>query len=151
MNVAVLSLLQRRGLVWIGLACLALVAAGCGESQKQSAPREDSHIKVLARMYGRFTGRHRGQAPANEKEFRDYLEGINSDVVKRIGGVDQLLISERDHKPYVVLYGKEAQKSNGVVAYEQEGVGGKRFVADSLGVVEELDEEQFKARVPGAK
>ena len=137
-------------MVWIGLACIGLVAAGCGESQKQSAEREQSHIKVLAIMYGKYTGRHQGQPPANEKAFREYVEAAGSDLVKKVGGVDQMFISERDQKPYVIFYGKEVQKNNGVVAYEQEGSGGKRFVADEL-VVEELDEDQFRARVPAAK
>ncbi len=137
--------------MWIGLACLGLVAVGCRGSQTQSSDVEQSHIKVLAISYGLFTGRHRGQPPANEKAFREYVESRNSDRVKNIGGIDQMFISERDQKPYVVFYGKDVQKNNGVVAYEQEGSGGKRFVADDLGVIEELDEEQFRARVPGAK
>jgi hypothetical protein len=143
------SSLQRQGFVWIGFACLSLLAAGCG-GVSPSEEFEQSHIKVLAIMYGKFTGRHRGQPPANEKAFREYVEAQDSSLVKKVSGVDQMFISERDQKPYVVFYGKDVQKANGVVAYEQEGVGGKRFVADEL-VVEELDEEQFRKRVPGAK
>ena len=144
------SSLQRQGFVWIGFACLSLLAAGCG-GVSPSEEFEQSHIKVLAIMYGKFTGRHRGQPPANEKAFREYVEAQDSSLVKKVSGVDQMFISERDQKPYVVFYGKDVQKANGVVAYEQEGVGGKRFVADSLGVVDEFDEEQFRKRVPGAK
>jgi hypothetical protein len=144
------SSLQRQGFVWIGFACLSLLAAGCGGGQSQSEETEQSHIKVLAIMYGKFMRPNRGQPPANEKAFREYVEAQDNRLVKKIGGVDQMFISERDQKPYVVFYGKDAQKANGVVAYEQEGVGGKRFVADEL-VVEELDEEQFRKRVPGAK
>ncbi len=86
-----------------------------------------------------------------EEAVREYVEAQDSSLVKKVSGVDQMFISERDQKPYVVFYGKDVQKANGVVAYEQEGVGGKRFVADSLGVVDEFDEEQFRKRVPGAK
>jgi len=37
-----------------------------------------------------------------------------------------------------------------VVAYEQEGVNGKRFVASKMGAVEEVDEARFRKMVPSA-
>ena len=37
-----------------------------------------------------------------------------------------------------------------VIAYEQEGVGGKRFVASSLAAIEEVDEARFRELVPNA-
>jgi hypothetical protein len=37
------------------------------------------------------------------------------------------------------------------VAYEQEGVDGKRYVATVVGAVEEVDEARFRELVPDAK
>ena len=47
----------------------------------------------------------------------------------------------------MIAYGKP----KAIVAYEAVGVDGKRFVADDLGVVEELDADAFAERVPDAE
>ncbi len=64
-----------------------------------------------------------------------------------IANVDQLFLSERDQQPYVVLYGKRPANANDLVAYEQTGVGGKRLVGYSIGLIAEVDEAQFQELV----
>jgi len=67
---------------------------------------------------------------------------------------DSLFISPRDGKPYVVLYGRSKGPPGPggapVVAYEQEGRGGRRFVASSMGAIEEVDDAAFRRMVPAA-
>jgi hypothetical protein len=38
-----------------------------------------------------------------------------------------------------------------VIAYEQEGIDGKRFIATSVGAIEEVDAARFRELVPDAK
>jgi hypothetical protein len=101
----------------------------------------------LALLYGQFTGQHRGQPPKSEAEFRAFIEAKGKPLLASFGiaDVESLFTSPRDKKPYVVRYGvvtgPPGPAGQPVIAYEQEGVGGKRFVASSLGAVDEIDEE----------
>lgn len=131
----------------IGLtcACLASASAGCGSNHAET---QASNLKPLAVLYGQFLGSHRGQPPAHEAEFKEFAQSQGQ------SGVDSLFISSRDKKPYVILYGAltgpPGLGGQPIFAYEQDGVDGSRFVANSLGAVEEVDEEQFRKMVPTA-
>ena len=147
-----------------GLATCALFF-GCS-SGDDGTETEASNLKPLAILYGRYIGQHQGPPPANEAEFKTYLNELSSEELAEFGITDSasLLISSRDKKPYVVLYGKGGgaagipggpgggSESDAVIAYEEEGVGGTRFVAtSSLGAIEEADEARFKELVPDAQ
>ena len=147
-----------------GLALVALLASlgvlGCGDGARRKAQElSQSNLKPLAILYGQFASQHRGQPPKTEAEFRAFIKSFKPEQLAAITGgrdADGLFVSTRDQKPYVVIYGRTAKGPPGpagapVVVYEQEGRGGKRFVANSLGAVEELDEATFKQRVPDAK
>jgi hypothetical protein len=61
---------------------------------------------------------------------------------------DEFLISPRDNKPIVIRYGldlsQESAGSEPILAYEQDGYHGRRFVVYArTGNVEEIDEAQF--------
>jgi hypothetical protein len=140
---------------WAGVVLLCLVPSGCG-SHRQSQEREESNLKPLAVFYGQFTGQHRGQPPANEAEFKQFVGSLSPEQLAGFNVTDpeSLFISSRDGKPYVIVYGppKGPAGLSGapVIAYEQEGVGGKRYVANAMGEVAEVDEARFKELVPGA-
>lgn len=145
-----------RALGLVGILALLGHAAGCG-TQRESQAREESNIKPLALLYGQFLGQHRGQAPTNEQEFKQFVQAQGPALLKsfNVASPDQLFVSNRDNKPYKILYGPAALKGPAgpagapVVVYEQEGVEGKRFVASSMGAVEEVDESRFRQLVPG--
>ncbi len=140
-----------------GWTLVGLLAVGC-VSRTQSRPQQESMLKPLAIFYGQYTGQHRGQPPAGEAEFKQWLGTLGQAQLAafNVKDVESLFTSARDGKPYVVLYGDAARANPPalagapVIAYEQEGVGGRRFVANSLGAVEEVDEARFKELVPGA-
>jgi hypothetical protein len=146
---------RREWTAQIGLAGLLVALSGCG-SEKQSEEREQSNLKPLAVLYGQFTAQHRGQAPSNEDEFKKFIQALPPEKLAsfKVANVDILLVSARDQKPYVVVYGPApsagSSPTNRVIAYEQTGVGGKRFVAFSVGKIEEVDQARFKELVPGA-
>ena len=61
--------------------------------------------------------------------------------------MDKLFTSPRDNQPFEIAYrGGASGGISGLVAWEKTGSGGKRFVADSLGKVEEIDEATFTQR-----
>jgi hypothetical protein len=135
---------------------LVCVFAGCGRSETGSQETEGSPLKPLGIHYGRFIGQHRGQPPKDEAEFKAYLATVSADELKqfKVASVDELFVSKRDGQPHVVVYGTTTNPAIGqggapVIAYEKQGVGGKRYVATSMGAVEEVDEARFKQLVPG--
>jgi hypothetical protein len=136
------------------LACMT--AAGCN-SGRESKHREQSELKKLVMVYGRFLAQHRGQPPANEAEFKKFVESLRPADLASFGidEVSRLFVSNRDGKPYVVIYGQAKGPSgpggSPVIAYEQEGKGGRRWVATVVGAVEEVDEARFGQLVPTAK
>jgi hypothetical protein len=148
-----LSLLARRLLV---LVSAAFVAASCGCSAPADVEEQVSTLKPLAVLYGRFLAQHRGQPPANEAEFRAFVEKEGPSLLEQfaVKDVPSLFVSARDNQPYTILYGRltgpPGPGGQPVFAYEKTGVGGKRMVASSLGAVEEVDEARFKELVPTA-
>lgn len=139
---------------WL-IAVLCTLALGCG-TRTASQPQQQSRLKALAVLYGQYMGQHRGQPPANEAEFKKFIESQAKTLSNNFGINDpaSVFVSERDGKPYVIVYGKPSGPAElagaPVIAYEQEGSGGKRFVACSLGAVEEVDSARFRQLVPGA-
>ncbi len=145
---------------WLGLwmiAAVCLLAAGCGGSQKKSLAREQSGLKKLTVVYGRYLAQHRGQPPANEAEFKKFVQSLPPADRASLGIADSedLFLSNRDNKPYVVIYGRpKGPPGPGgapVIAYEQEGKSGKRWVASALGAIEEVDDARFQQLTQTAK
>jgi hypothetical protein len=141
------SCAHRRLGLWVGIALACGSAQGCGGSHAASESYERSNLKPLAILYGRFMARHRGQPPANEAEFKRYVQSDGSDISSSFDVTDAegLFVSPRDQKPYVVLYGDPRNRVHqDLIAYEQEEVKGRRLVVDSLTIVREVDEEHFR-------
>jgi hypothetical protein len=133
------------------LLAAATVAAGCSsEDSEDTAAREVSNLRMLVSFYI-FANNQLGRPPASEQEFKDFIAANGSAAMERLQltGPDELLVSERDGQPFVIVYGKRpAGMSPDVVAYEKNGVDGKREVGFKLGMVNEVDEARFKELVP---
>jgi hypothetical protein len=133
----------------MSLAVAAIVAAaatiGCGGDAQKAAQKETSHIRLLTNLYA-ASERDLGRSPANEQEFKTAIGKMDVSLeAMKLGSIDEVFVSERDGQPLVIVYGPSP---NGVVAYEQTGVDGKRQVGFKLGNVEEADETRFKELVP---
>jgi len=105
---------------------------------------------VLGEVAKAYAGHLRADGykpPADEAEFKTILAKAGDGVLKRAGvrSVDDMLVSPRDSQPFVIAYGKAARRllDEGVVAYEQTGVSGRRLVGFALGYVQELDQQAF--------
>jgi hypothetical protein len=149
-------ILSRRRIVFCLVACACLAATACN-SRKKTLEREQSGLKKLSVLYGQFLSQHGGQPPANKDEFKKFVTSLASGDSSSAGvdNPEKVFISDRDNKPYVVLYGKPkgppGPAGSPVIAYEQEGKGGKRWVASALGALEEVDDARFQKLVPSAK
>ena len=154
------TLANRHGGGWrLGLAVLVVVGTvgGCGGAQRKAREIAESNLKPLAILYGQYIGQHRGRPPGNEAEFKAFIKSLPPARLATLTAnrdADSLFISPRDGKPYVVLYGRSKGPPGPggapVVAYEQEGRGGRRFVASSMGAIEEVDDAAFRRMVPAA-
>ena len=136
---------------WLSLFGILTFALGCTGQDTDALNRQESNLQPLSILYGKYSASHRGQVPADEKAFRGFIMSLPTEDRARFKAddIDSLFISSRDNKPYHIVYAKEAgQGRSDVVAYEQEGVGGKRWVARSLGILEEVDEARFKELIP---
>ena len=126
------------------------MTVGCGPATEAPESTEmRSNMRSLAVAYGGYVRENRGRPPKDEKAFRKWLDKQGPDYpeILQVESIDDIFISSRDDEPYVIAYGK----AKAIVAYEAVGVDGKRFVADDLGVVEELDADTFAERVPDAE
>jgi hypothetical protein len=130
------------------LLALGMVAGhGCG-SQDSSMPATDEKFKQVMILYSTLfnsTG-----PPTSEAEFKEKINGRLKTYSERLGVTDvEALFVGRDGKPIVILYGKRnLHPRDDVVAYEQEGVAGKRMVGFPAGGTEEVDEQRFRELVP---
>jgi hypothetical protein len=102
---------------------------------------------LLTNLYAK-SERELGRSPANEQEFKAAIGKMDISLeAMKVGSIDELFVSERDGQPFVIVYGQSPQ---GVVAYEQTGVDGKRQVGFKLGNIEDVDEARFRELVPSA-
>jgi hypothetical protein len=133
----------------IALAVL-VAAAGCSDhSASTIAAYNNANIKRLTNLYSAYQAAHSFQGPPDEASLKAFvkeqapwrLELMQIDVNK----VDDLFISERDHKPFKVKYGvTSGPGAINALVFEQDGVSGQRQVGVNGGTVEEADAEKYK-------
>jgi hypothetical protein len=130
------------------LLLFVAVTFGCGE--RNSTPMfHESNLRTVAVLYSQFVSAHGGEIPRDADNFRTYVQSLGPGVLERAGlsGLDELLLSCRDGKPFAIHYTSVDWKLDHVIAYEQEGAGGTRCIASDLGAVSEITEEQFQNRL----
>jgi hypothetical protein len=162
---------QVRRLRTFVLAVGMAVLMGCGGSTPPpSPPTTQTTISALGRLYGEYASRHDGVGPADEANFRSFLESL-PEPQRKSSGLEDLsvaLVSPRDGAAYVILYGIEPRKTSvpdgqpntpstagktglrgqPIVIHEQTGQNGKRFVATAFGTLDELSEADFAQAIP---
>jgi hypothetical protein len=135
----------------LAISASLAISTGCGSiASKAWRQGQASHLRTLALFYGSATSAL-GRAPANEAELKKFIEKQGAAAVAslKLASIDKLFVSERDGKPYVVMYGPRPKGAAAdLAAYEQDGVDGKRLVGFTLGAVQEVDEQRFRELVP---
>lgn len=133
---------RRFGLLFLATA-FVVREAGCNlrHNSKNSAP---NHVGAVSALY-QLSKSKLGHAPSDEKEFKKAIQTVSVKPQNfKVDSFDELFISERDGQPLTIMYGQAAANSNFIVS-EQAGVNGKRMVGLRTGIVEEMDEAQYKA------
>jgi hypothetical protein len=115
---------------------------GCAKSGQRE---EITNLRSLAAYYSQFLAHNRGRLPANEKDFKNFIKAKGGTALSYKGlSVDDLFVSSRDDKPFVVKYGNDKSwRLADIVIYEQEGRGGTRHAATSIGGYAVMSEEEF--------
>jgi len=129
---------------------LLFVAAAFGCGERSSRPKlHESNLRMVAVLYSQFVSAHGGDIPRDADEFRTFVLSLGPGVLERAGltGLNELLSSSRDGKPFSVHYKNVDWKLEHVIAYEQEGADGMRCIASDLGAVSEITDEQFQSRL----
>ena len=130
-----------------------LPIAGCSHVDKPLL-QETEHLRPLAVLFGKYLASHQGKPPADEKALRDFVQSLSPDELQTYGAsnVETIYTSTRDKKPYILNFNSAANPGDaGIVAYEQEGLAGKRYVATSLGEVKLIELAELQKLVPAAK
>jgi hypothetical protein len=137
------------------LSSLALLSLlGCSSN---ATPKEERSLRPLAVVYSRYVSQHQGKRPKSMDDLKTFVQSLHGTDLGTMNLADRdgLFVSSRDGKPYVIVSGstKPSANLNGapIVLCENEGKDGKRFVANALGAVEEVDEARFRQLVPSAK
>jgi hypothetical protein len=139
------------------------VLVGCkAESAKLST--EERHLKAIAILAGRYRSLNRGQEPANLDALKAFARKADAAMLQSIGvepgETDSLFVSSRDGKPFVYrpskgsgvpTPGPDGKMIQKVILHEQEGSGGKRWVAYETTQAEEVDADRFAKLVPSAR
>lgn len=130
-----------------------IMILGCGTETPAVNAKDQAQYKVLGILYGKFVSGTRGRAPSDQEQFLNYLSSKKPSWEKIVSSAEQLVVSPRDGKPLVVLYGEAYanQKSSVApwVAYEQEGIDGTHLAVNIRGTIEEMDSAKLKARFGG--
>ena len=124
---------------------------GCHSREaNDEADRRASNLKSLAALYQMYATQHGGNPPPNEEAFKTFIQdlGLKHFEPSSNTTIDDLFISPRDGKPYVVVYGGGPEAMPDIVAYEQEGTESGRWIVSSMTTVAEVDEVKFQQMVP---
>ncbi len=138
-----------RSVAWSLLAGIAFLL-GCDAAGTPAPHNADVQLRVLGRLYGEYMAQHNSQPPADEAQFKASLSQ-SPDILKATGiaTIDQLFVSPRDGQPLVVLFGEKIvpNENSGFpwIAYESQGVDGKKYIIGARGNVEEMAQEQIEA------
>jgi hypothetical protein len=123
---------------------------GCGGSKvaPTSDPEAKQRLDQLLRLYRTFVDKNK-KGPPNEQALREFGQRMPPQEKDQLGigeDVDKLFTSPRDKQKYVIRYDLKLGPSGPTraVAWEAAGQNGKRFVALTVGYVEEYDEATFQ-------
>ncbi len=122
-------------------------ACGCTDSKELSSPTAQ-RLNGLTTAYLDYAVA-KGMGPRNESELLRHLANLPAIVLEQsqlnAKAGRECLVSLRDGKPFVFLYGAPLQgigtKNPAVIAYEQAGLHGSRLVAFANGELKCVDEK----------
>jgi len=138
----------------LGLGALALAAAGCGPSSprlnsRDEIPPGEAELRKVVSLYIEYGKGNGNKSPANAEQLKAWAQKLPKEKLTELGieDVDKVFISPRDNQPFVVIP-KSGPGPGRLIAHEQTGVKGKRYVAAGQGSVREVTDETFRGMLP---
>jgi hypothetical protein len=127
---------------------LLLGAGGCGRGSGSTEPEAKVRLTKVLRLYQVYAEKNK-KGPPNERALRDFGQKLSArerDEYLIGDDLDGIFTSPRDNQKYVIRYNlrPDAGGVTRAVAWEATGAGGMRYVALSVGYVEEYDDETFQ-------
>jgi hypothetical protein len=145
--------LQARGfgrallIVLVGLL-LGLMPAGCGRKVAPPEPEAKVRLTRLLRLYKAYVERNRNGPPNEQalKEFGQKLSSKERDEYLIGDDLDSIFTSPRDNQKFAIQFNLNIDSGGETraVAWEATGKANMRYVALSIGYVEEYDDETFQ-------
>jgi hypothetical protein len=124
---------------WLIILLACIVLAGCSSSPDPVVKQEEAeNLTKIGVAYDRAT-KQLGHPPQNPDQLKPFL--------KEYGDPESILRSPQDRLPYVILWGRSIRTTAietmppPLIAYEQQGVSGKRYVLTAMGIMRMTDEE----------
>ncbi len=136
------------GMLLIGLV-LPLGCSSRNSSSKMIAKANRSRLQRLANLYAMHQATHAWQGPANEEEFRTFIQATDAELLTEMGvdldQLDKLFVSERDECAFKIRYGIPGGiGSSEPVIFESEGKRGYREVGFTAMRQEMADAERYE-------
>lgn len=137
--------LFRLSILWV---LLFVIVSGCSSPTVVETPIDPTQQKLIhiGTAYQQYTLKN-SKPPQGVADLKT--------IIAELGADDAVWSSPRDGQPFVIVWNYDLRqpptwaKSTPVLAYEQVGKNGKRFVRTVVGSVEELSAEDFaKASFP---
>lgn len=142
------SLLGRSSVCRFLFGVAGTLLIGCSTSSGPTVkPEEAENLNRIETAYEQATAKL-GRPPMNEQELRPFLEPHGDPVA--------ILRSPRDGLPYVIIWGRDVRSipfesmPPPFLAYEQQGMDGRRTVLTAMGVLL-LSEEEVEQGKRGSK
>jgi hypothetical protein len=141
-------LVRSHTLVFTLAAFVGLAASGCGHGGGSSEPEAKVRLTKLLRLYQVYVEKNK-KGPPNEQALREFgrkLSPQERDEYLIGDDLDGIFTSPRDDQRFVIHYNLKLDPGGPMraVAWEATGQDGMRFVALSVGYVEEYDDETFQ-------
>jgi hypothetical protein len=130
-----------------GVVFFCCLNLGCGGG-RTSEPDAKVRLTKVLRLYQVYVEKNK-KGPPNEQALREFgqkLSATERDEYLIGDDLDNIFTSPRDNQKYEIRYNLKLEPGGPTraVAWEANGKGGMRFVALSIGYVEEYDDETFK-------
>jgi hypothetical protein len=116
-----------------------------------------SNVQRLANLYCVYQAAHDFKGPKDEQQFRQFISEMPESRLKYYSvdtsQLDQLFVSERDQKPFIIRWELKAKSRQGLVplVFEQQGVDGKYMIGFSSFEVREVDRAEYDLYLNGKR